>query len=175
MGLASNVPGNVIPGANYTVNMMAYFVPENSIPGQIVATPQYASMAAYYGVPANVVPAPQNAIPASFVSAPAQTGAIHTVSLTSNRNEENSVHIINPTQTTLRFLLNNQSCTLASGETKTISGDNASVIEFDRGASQGPSLYTLTAGAYQFRGTQRGWELNPVTQTTELPRSVASL
>ena len=167
IGLAYSVPSNSVPGVEYDQSMLAYSVPTNSVPDSYGVS--YVS--AEYNAPNNVIPvqyssAAQNVIPASYTK---------TASLTTHQSGD--IHIVNPsaTQTTLQFLLDDKTVTLAPGESKAVSADQARTVEFDKGGDYGSAGYRLTAGTFEFRATANGWDMQRQPVATAAPAVASTL
>ncbi len=94
-----------------------------------------------------------------------------------------TVLISNPAETSvpINFAVDGTAYSVPSGYTQKIVGTASSIIEFDRGELNGDGRYRLSEGAFEFRYTERGWELfkkpiNPPVpsnaSTSNLPRNV---
>ncbi|MBN1852712.1 MAG: hypothetical protein JW829_08305, partial [Pirellulales bacterium] len=69
--------------------------------------------------------------------------------------------IINPVSTggSVRFRIGGRTMELKNGYQQVVRGGGQRVIEFDRGGDFGLARYTLTDGTFQFKVTERGWDI----------------
>lgn len=121
-----------------------------SLPWLPIPGPVY-NPAVMVGVPAEpvVVPTPVAVDPGTMVVAA-------TAEPTATR-----LLLTNPADTTgpISYVLDSAPFTMDAGGSQELAGKASWLIEFDRGAGNGPARYSLTDGAYHFAMTDRGWEL----------------
>jgi hypothetical protein len=71
------------------------------------------------------------------------------------------IKIVNPAKNgvTLTYMLDGNAFTIQPGYSQDLQEDQASVIQFSRGANLGQARYGLQSGVYTFTRTDHGWEL----------------
>ncbi len=173
-----------------------YYYPTQ--PGQLYTyqnpqgAPPPAQVTASAPVPTNYVGAPASGVvPPTYVGPPAQgsspiSGIVPANPVTFNVGpplKTITVYISNPGDTgvPINFAVDGTAYNVPSGYTQRLVGTASSIVEFDRGDLFGDGRYRLTDGSYEFRYTDKGWELykrpaNPPVpssvSTTGLPRNV---
>ncbi len=162
---ASLVPHPQYPGYFYypTQPGQLYYYPQSSaVPPQVPVSPTFVGPPSPSSAGIGPVGGPAVANPATYnVSPPLRTI---------------TVLISNPAETgvPINFAVDGTAYSVPSGYTQKVTATASSVVEFDRGDLFGDGRYGLSDGGYEFRYTDKGWELYKTQAKPPVPMTASA-
>ena len=149
-----------------------YYYPSN--PGQLYYYPTTQSVQPQMPASASFVgpPNPANVPPVNVSSA---VGSLNSFNVAPPARTI-TVLISNPASTgvPINFEVDGTMYSVPSGYTQKLTATTSSVVEFDRGDLFGDGRYGLTDGGYEFRYTDKGWELYKTQAKPPVPATAST-